>query len=250
MNRLEDLHQRYQIQAAWTKTIRSRLLERVQIEANDRLLEVGVGTGAILSTTLIESECRGYGLDIDHQVTQFAADLIPDAAFTTADGNWLPFASEAFESVYCHFLLLWITEPELILHEMARVTKQGGSVIVFAEPDYGGRIFYPQHLDVIGMLQTNSLQQQGADPFIGREIRALLNHTALVDVEIGILGGEWHDAMIEEHWESEWIMLESDLAGTLSPEEIIRAKELDRITWKERKRLVYVPTFYGCGKKP
>lgn len=249
MNRLEDLHQRYQIQAAWTKTIRSRLLERVQIEANDRLLEVGVGTGAILSTTLIESECRGYGLDIDHQVTQCAADLIPDAAFTTADGNWLPFVSEAFETVYCHFLLLWIADPELVLHEMTRVTKQGGSVIVFAEPDYGGRIFYPQHMDKIGMLQTTALQQQGADPFIGRELRALLNRTALVDVEIGILGGEWHDAMIEEHWKSEWMMLESDLAGTLSPEEIIRAKELDRLAWKERKRLVYVPTFYGCGKK-
>jgi SAM-dependent methyltransferase len=224
-------------------------LERVHIESNDRLLEVGVGTGAILSTTLLESKCRGYGLDIDLQVTQFAAYLIPDAAFTTADGVWLPFVSEAFEIVYCHFLLLWIAEPELVLREMIRVTKQGGSVIVFAEPDYGGRIFYPQHMDEIGMLQTNALQQQGADPFIGRELRALLNRTALVDVEIGILGGEWHDAMKEEYWESEWMMLESDLAGTLSPEEIISAKELDRMAWRERKRLVYVPTFYGCGTK-
>ncbi len=249
MNRLEVLHQRYQIQAAWTKTIRSRLLDRVQLESDDRMLEVGVGTGAILSSTLLESECRGYGLDIDFHVTQFTADLIPDATFTTADGAWLPFISEAFEIVYCHFLLLWIAEPELVLCEMARVTKQGGSVIVFAEPDYGGRIFYPQHMDEIGMLQTNALLQQGADPFIGRELRALLNRTGLVDVEIGILGGEWHDAMKEEHWDSEWMMLESDLKGKLSPEEIVRAKELERIAWKERKRLVYVPTFYGWGKK-
>jgi SAM-dependent methyltransferase len=188
-------------------------------------------------------------LDIDLQVTQFAAGLIPDAAFTTADGAGLPFVSESFEIVYCHFLLLWIAEPELVLREMARVTKQGGSVIVFAEPDYGGRIFYPQHMDEIGMLQTNALQQQGADPFIGRELRALLSHTGLVDVEVGILGGEWHGAMKEEHWESEWMMLESDLAGALSPEEIIIAKDLDRIAWKDRKRLVYVPTFYGWGTK-
>lgn len=249
MNRLEDLHQRYQIQAAWTKTIRPRLLERAQLSPNDRLLEVGVGTGAILSTTLLESECRGYGLDIDLHVTQYAAGFIPDAAFTTADGAVLPFVSEAFEIVYCHFLLLWITEPEFVLREMTRVTKQGGSVIVFAEPDYGGRIFYPQHMDEIGMLQTNALQQQGADPFIGRRLRALLNRTALVDVEVGILGGEWHDVMAEEQWESEWMMLASDLAGALSQEGIIRAKELDRIAWKEKKRLVYVPTFYGWGKK-
>ncbi len=56
------------------------------------------------------------------------------------------------------------------------------------------------------MLRTNALQQQGADPFIGRRLRALLNRTASVDVEIGILGGEWHDAMKEEHWGSEWMM--------------------------------------------
>jgi hypothetical protein len=99
------------------------------------------------------------------------------------------------------------------------------------------------------MLQTNALQQQGADPFIGRRLRALLNRTALVDVEVGILGGEWHDVMAEEQWESEWMMLASDLAGALSQEGIIRAKELDRIAWKEKKRLVYVPTFYGWGKK-
>ena len=249
MNRLEELHQRYQTQAAWTKTIRTRLLDLVQINSNDRLLEVGVGTGAILSTTILETECHGFGLDIDLQVTQFAAGLIPDAAFTTADGTGLPFVSEAFKIVYCHFLLLWIADPELVLREMSRVTKQGGSVIVFAEPDYGGRIFYPQHMDKIGLLQTKALQQQGANPFIGRELRTLLNRTALADVEIGILGGEWHDDMKEEHWDSEWMMLASDLAGTLSPEEIIRAKELDRIAWKERKRLVYVPTFYGWGKK-
>jgi hypothetical protein len=151
--------------------------------------------------------------------------------------------------VYCHFLLLWIAEPEFVLREMTRVTKQGGSVIVFAEPDYGGRIFYPQHMDEIGILQMNALQQQGADPFIGRRLRALLNRTALVDVEVGILGGEWHDVMAEEQWESEWLMLASDLAETLPPEEIIRAKELDRIAWKEKKRLVYIPTFYGWGKK-
>ncbi len=250
VTRLNDLHQRYQKQAAWTKIIRSRLMERVRLESDDRLLEVGVGTGAILSTTFSESRGRGFGLDIDLEVTRFAAGLNPEATFTTADGAWLPFASNTFKIVYCHFLLLWIAEPELVLREMTRVTNNCGRVIVFAEPDYGGRIFYPQHMDNIGMLQTNALLQQGADPFVGRKLRALFNQAALIDVEIGVLGGEWHDALVEAHWDSEWKMLESDLEESLSSEELHAIKELDRIAWKERKRLVYVPTFYGWGKKP
>ena len=57
-----------------------------------------------------------------------------------------PMQTELFDIVYCHFLLLWVSDPLQALLEMKRVAKEGVHILAFAEPDYTGRIDKPRDL--------------------------------------------------------------------------------------------------------
>ena len=64
-------------------------------------------------------------------------------------------------------------------------------MLACAEPDYGGRIDYPDELSEIGRLQMMSLARQGANPQVGRKLKAILREAGIREVEVGILGGQW-----------------------------------------------------------
>ena len=42
-------------------------------------------------------------------------------------------------------------------------------------------------------------------------------------------------------------MLEHDLDGLLSPEEIARYRIVNRMAWADGSRVLYIPTFYAAG---
>jgi hypothetical protein len=136
---------------------------------------------------------------------------------------------------------------------MARVTQPGGVVLALAEPDYGGRIDYPVELGVLGDWQQTSLGQQGANPLIGRKLRAVFHQAGLSDVEAGLLGGQWSGMPSSEEREIEWRVLEEDikkiqnLTGT---SEVIRLQKLDELAWERGERILFVPTFYAWGRVP
>jgi len=61
------------------------------------------------------------------------------------DASRLPFADGFFDLTYCHYLFLWLKHPLQALQEMKRVTRPGGWVATFAEPDYEGISLIPPH---------------------------------------------------------------------------------------------------------
>jgi len=133
---------------------------------------------------------------------------------------------------------------------MRRVCIQGGSVIALAEPDYGGRIDYPQELVQLAGWQEASLRRQRADPRIGRQLGELFSSAGLQDIEVGVLGGQWKDPPPPDEWKSEWSVIRSDLEGYVDEAEIQRLQEVDYKAWTGHRRILFVPTFYAWGKAP
>jgi SAM-dependent methyltransferase len=242
------IHERYQTQAGWTAATRAQWFDRLALESTHRVLEVGSGTGVVISEVGLIHKCQTFGLDIDPQAVHFARKVDSTTRNTIGDGAALPYPAASFDASICHFLLLWLESPGLVLAEMKRVTRPGGWVLALAEPDYGGRIDYPDDLTQLGKLQEQALQQQGCDTRIGRKLRRLFSEQNLSDVCVGVLGGEWLETTADDIYQSEWSMLAIDLDRSIPPDEIENLKQVDQNAWREGARLLYVPTFYAGGQ--
>jgi SAM-dependent methyltransferase len=241
-----DWHKRFVQQASWTSDLRAYLFKRTGMEAANRVLEVGCGTGAIISSLTTRAEI--HGLDLESTRLLEAHIHAPKAILTRGDALSLPYPSGVFDITFCHFLLLWIRDPLQALREMKRVTCRGGSILALAEPDYNARVDKPEVLAVLGRWQADSLKQQGADPGLGVRLEELFRQVGISPIETGTLRSD------DEHppapWERdlEWAVLKADLAGFVPADEIQRLKRLDDVAWQRGERQLYVPTYFAWGQ--
>jgi len=243
-------HERFLHQASWTKLIRDYLLKKVQLNMNASVLEIGCGTGAVLSDVINQDLGKGYGIDLDFNCVLFATRNNDNLSAVTGDAAALPFPSSSFDLVFCHYFFLWLEHPRQALYEAYRVIEPGGYFAAFAEPDYDKRIDTPSQLARLGSLQTRSLRKQGAHPGVGKEITRLLSECGFRLMDFGVSGYEKPRPGIPSWWESEWQVIKQDLAGLLPLEELERYQELDRASWLGGERVLYIPTYYALSRKP
>ncbi len=232
---------RYLQQAAWTHDLRTYLFEQAGLKTARRILEVGCGTGAILREL---SAPALHGLDIEAGSLDECQVQAPAASLTLGDGHFLPYPDKSFDIVYCHYLLLWVKDPLQVLCEMARV---GHSVLALAEPDYSRRVDEPSALKLLGEWQTEALRRQGANPSFGASLAETFYQAGIRLIETGPIQS---GAVVKsaEEWETEWAVIQSDLAGIVPEREIQKMKELDETARKNHERVLHVPTFFAWGK--
>jgi SAM-dependent methyltransferase len=250
-----DWHARFMQQAGWTRQVRQYLFSRLGLRAEDRVLEAGCGTGAVLRELAALGPGKLHGLDIRPDYLELARQHLPAALVANGDAHHLPYAGGSFAAACCHFLLLWVRDPLGVVTELSRVTRPGGTVLLLAEPDYGGRIDFPYELAILGEWQSQALTRAGANPQIGRRLSALLSRAGCVEIESGVLGGQWGGAPSESDWQMEWQVLRADLEqlpGILPGREtdLAALQEIDRRAWQRGERVLFVPTFYAWGRKP
>jgi ubiquinone/menaquinone biosynthesis C-methylase UbiE len=247
---VQQWHERFQQQALWTADLRAFLFSQVHLKEAASVLEVGSGTGAISQSLHSLTQAKVYGLDIDFDRSRFAASADLTSRFTCADAACLPYADAAFDLTYCHYLLLWLHEPITALKEMMRVTRPGAKVLALAEPDHEARVDAPVALEALGKLQTRALVKQGVCTSAGRQLASWFAQAGLQDVQIGVSGFQTHTATLPPWFESEWQVLQQDLDGSASADELAHLKELDRLAWQAGERVLWIPTFYAIGTVP
>ncbi len=245
---LQDWHDRYQIQAQWTRALRTYFFELLKSHPQKKILDIGCGTGVLLPDLQSLSPADIYGADIDLEHLSLAKGTSPNSHLLGADVHHLPFKDESFDMVLCHYFLLWTGNPSAALKEMRRITVENGYVVAFAEPDYGGRIDYPPEFIKIRDYQITSLINAGADPRMGRTLKALFSAGGFSEIVCGVYEGSWENAPSQLEIDSEWRMLEEDLSGLVSRAEISVLKKQEASARQKGSRLIYVPTFYCWGK--
>lgn len=246
----EEWHQRYLQQAQWTQDLRAYSYKKASLQHAARILDIGCGTGVLEHELENLSTFTPFAMDINAAPLKYAQLYAPQSAYTQGDCLFLPYANHSIDVTLCHFLLLWVNHAQQAVDEMVRVTHPQGYVIALAEPDYGGRIDFPSELSKIGIWQTDALKQQGANPFIGRELRSLFYHAGLVNVEVGVMGGQWTDDISEQaNSVLEWDIVLSDLQPNqkfLFQADTLKA--LDQVSRVTGQRILFVPTFYAIGQ--
>ena len=127
-NRLRILHNIYGPGAR-------ALLIRAGIQHGMRVVDLGCGTGMVtqLMAKLVGPTGEVIGVDYSAaQVEQARASLpagITNVRFIQASATDTGLPREAFDLVYCRFLLIHLTEPESALREMRELLKPDGIIV-------------------------------------------------------------------------------------------------------------------------
>jgi len=111
---------------------RRAAISRLPLLPGDRILEVGVGTG--LSFEHYPDDCRVTGVDISEpmldQARERADELCREVELRLMDARQLDFPDATFDHVLAPYVVSVVPEPELVMQEMRRVCKPGGTVLV------------------------------------------------------------------------------------------------------------------------
>lgn len=234
-------HTRYLEQAAWTRDLRNYLFDKAGLADAQRVLEVGCGTGAILRE--IHSPASFHGLDLQPASLAECRIHAPAVSLTHGDARLLPYPDQSFDIVYCHFLLLWVSDPLQVAREMARV---GRSVLALAEPDYSQRVDEPAVFKKLGKWQTKALIRQGANPSFGATLAETFYQAGITLIETGPIQSA-EKKRSDAEWENEWAVIKADLADSVPGEDIQKMKVLDEEARRQGKRILNVPTFFAWG---
>ena len=240
-----DWHARYLQQAAWTRNLRAYLFNKVGLKDARRVLEVGCGTGAILRE--LETPAAPHGVDLDPAALTQALVNAPASSLTRGNGLSLPYSDSTFDIVFCHYFLLWVSDPLQAVLEMKRMTKRGGHILALAEPDYSARVDKPEALRPLGEWQREALKRQGANPSFGAQLAETFFQAGITLKETGTIQGAENEPSVRER-EMEWAVIEADLAESVSSVEIQKMKQLDEKAWERGERVLYVPTYFAWGQ--
>ena len=112
---------------------RIQALQRMGIQAGDRILEVGVGTGINLGMYPKDSDVTG--IDYSEQMLEKARERvarkdIKNARLLQMDGGDLKFADNSFDIVYAPYLVSVVPDPVQVVREMRRVCRPGGRIVI------------------------------------------------------------------------------------------------------------------------
>jgi ubiquinone/menaquinone biosynthesis C-methylase UbiE len=245
---VEEWHQQFLRQAHWTQGIRSRLFRQAGLWRAGAVLDVGCGTGVITEELSRRTEGRVVGLDLNPAMVRHAAGRVHSVEWVVGDAHRLPFPTGAFDLVICNFLLLWAENPPLAVEEMSRVLREGGVLLAGTEPDYGGRIDYPEDIS-LGPLMEESLYREGAHPRIGRRLKAMFSRAGL-EPRTGVIPSMWDDRQLREEFEAEWAFIFKTLNSVAEGARLLEYRERAWRALEEGERLVFMPVFWAVGTKP
>jgi phosphatidylethanolamine/phosphatidyl-N-methylethanolamine N-methyltransferase len=113
---------------------RLQAIQRMGITGQDRVLEVGVGTGINLS--LYPRDATVTGIDFSSSMLEKAReravrkDVPHSLRLLQMDAADLKFADDSFDIVYAPYLISVVPDPVRVAQEMRRVCRPGGRIVI------------------------------------------------------------------------------------------------------------------------
>lgn len=140
------------------------------------LLDLGCGPGSVTAgLAAAVAPALACGIDLEPGT--------PDGV-SMVRGNvlHLPFETGSFDAVFASALLQHLGDPLLALVEARRVVRQD-AVIGLVDADWGGELIHPTNDVLARSQQVARALREGTSPFVGRELRDLLDRAGFVRAE-------------------------------------------------------------------
>ena len=249
----DDFIKKLELQALETAEERIPLYLKVGLKDAELILDVGCGSGMVTRDIAHLTKGKVIAIDGSKEMIKVARKVLSiynNVELRVGDAENLPFDDNMFDIVTCNLVLMWARNPQKVVNEMARVTKPDGIVLATLEPDYGGKLHYPEHPKVDSIFAGEAIRQRGGDPHIGRKLRSLFVKAGL-ETQVGIGNNRiWtceEDKAYYLHARDFYIKALKD-AG-LSQEEIDKWEYEYLKSLDEGVQLNFFPQFYAIGRK-
>ena len=251
---LKDFIKKLELQALETAEERIPLYLEVGIKDAEIILDVGCGPGMVTRDIAHLTKGKVIAFDGSEDMINVAKDLLKmykNVDFRIGEAENLPFDDNTFDIVTCNLLLMWADNPQKVVKEMARVTKPGGTVLASLEPDYGGKLHWPENPQVDPIFAGKAIRFRGGDPHIGRKLRLLFVRAGL-ETKVGI--GNTRIWSCEE--DKAYYLHARDFYVKALRDSGIKQTDIDKWEYDYLKsidegvQLNFFPQFYAIGKKP
>ena len=127
---------------------RLQAIQRLGIQAGDKVLEVGVGTG--INVSLYPRHCSVTGIDLSESMLEKARARVTrkglrNVRLLAMDAAALTFASDTYDIVYAPYLISVVPDPVSVAREMRRVCRPGGRIIILNHFHRNDFFFFNRH---------------------------------------------------------------------------------------------------------
>jgi demethylmenaquinone methyltransferase/2-methoxy-6-polyprenyl-1,4-benzoquinol methylase len=126
----------------WTEQMRTEAVDMLDLAPDDRVLDVGCGTG-FATEGLLERVETVHGIDQSpHQLAQAYPKFGKRGrvCFHLGDAERLPFADDSFDVVWSSGSIEYWPDPVATLREFRRVVRPGGQVLVVGPNEPAGAV--------------------------------------------------------------------------------------------------------------
>lgn len=127
--RYSRLYERRSRLAHFYRMRQVRALELVDIVHGGRILEVGCGP-AYLANEFVGRHMAYCGVDLSRGMLRVAREQCHAAHFAVGDTRELGLADRSFDAVVCLGMLEYVANEDVVIDEMARVLKPGGTCVI------------------------------------------------------------------------------------------------------------------------
>lgn len=251
---LGDFIKKLELQALETAEERIPLYLDIGLKDAELILDVGCGPGMVTRDIAHLTKGKVIAIDGSKEMIKVAKEVLKvykNVELRVGVAEKLPFEDNVFDIVTCNLLLMWANDPQKVVNEMARVTKPGGTILASLEPDYGGKLHWPENPKVDPIFAGKSIRTRGGDPHIGRKLRLLFVRAGL-ETKIGISNNRiWS---CEE--DRSYYLHARDFYVKALKDSGLSEKEIDKWEYDYLKsldegiQLNFFPQFYAIGKKP
>jgi len=140
-----------QFMGRWSRLVAARFIADLAVPRHKQWLDVGCGTGALLTTIHEVAEPASVaGVDPSRDFVTSASDATGGAAdVRVAFGDDLPFDDDRFDVVVSGIALNFMPDPVRALREWRRVAASGATIAVYVWDYSGGMEFLRSFWDVV-----------------------------------------------------------------------------------------------------
>ena len=168
--------------------IKARMLEICPVAAGDQVLDVGCGLGHEASRLAERVGPHGQVVGIDvgpamiTEARRRVAGLSLPVTFEVGDAEQVALADNSFDLCRTERVLRYVSRPEAVLREMARLARSGGSVLAFDFDSDQTIVDVPD--SVLARRIAVVLDAAVPHPWIGRRLFGLFKGAGLRDVRV------------------------------------------------------------------